>query len=486
MNGVGPTHRLEIWSVYRVEQRPAVMLCALVLMVLCSACASPLPPLGALGPSAALEPDEALLWEQAAREHRRLSASAHVLRDPVLDDYLTSIARHLMPPDLAEGGMAITVHVLANPSLNAFSLPNGAIYLHSGLLARLENEAQLALVLGHELGHIMHRHAIRYLRQERSKDLWRRVALVTAPLVLGPLLAPLGISVSGGAHPGVLFERPSVEELLHDDALDSAYDLATRPAASQRFDPATTLFTRLHPPLALLASVRRYNPNLAEEADRFAVAAMARAGYDPREAERTLRHLQTTAQALAAQEPFWWGQPSTLQGRRRRIHMALTALPSEALAEPPSPPNDLYQQHTRRLVRENARLELKAGREDEAIAQLRHVLRLQPQDAVAHYYLGRAYAAKASTPGELRQAAGAYAMATQLDARYAEAYRELALTYTKLGDAERASEAYQSYAALRGAGIDLSLSTLRVAINQALATAPLPRGVGPSPLAPSR
>jgi len=463
------------------------MLLAIISMVLCAACASRLPPLDTLGLSAALEPDEALVWQQAAREHRRLSVSGHLLRDPLLEDYLTSVARGLMPPELAHGGMAISVHVLANPSLNAFSLPNGAIYLHSGLLARLENEAQLALVLGSELGHIVHRHAIRYLRQERSKDLWRRVAFVTTPLVLGPLLAPLGISVSGGANPAVLLQRPSVQELLHDDAFEIAYALSRRPGASHRFDPATSLYTRTQPALALLASVRRYNPTLAEEADQFAVEAMVRAGYDPREAERTLPHLQATSRALGAQEPFWWGQPSIHEERRRWVHTVLEALPTGGSPNPlAASENDVYQQRTRLLVRENARLELKAGRVEEAVAQLDRVLRLQPHDAVAHYYLGNAYMAEASTPDQLRQAAEAYATATQLDGRFAEAYRALALTYAKLGDAKRASQAQQAYADLRKGRIDLLFSHLRSTIDQAIATARPSLTVGPSPITPKR
>jgi predicted Zn-dependent protease len=451
------------------------MFLALGVVVWCGACASHLPPLGAASQSAALEPDEAWLWEQAAREHHRLSASGSVLRDPVLDDYLSSVASRLLPPDLAGGGVAVSVQVLANPSLNAFALPNGAIYVHSGLLAQLENEAQLAMVLAHELGHIVHRHAIRYLREERNKDLWRRIAFVATPLVLGPLLAPLGISVSGGANPAVLFQRPSVEDLLHDEALDTAYALSNRPTGSRRFDAATALYTRAQPPLALSASVRRYNAALAEEADRFAVEAMARAGYDPHEAARTLAHLQDAVRGQAAQEPFWWGQPTAYEARALWVAQAIASLPPETVAAlPPPPADDGYQQRTRLLVRENARVALKAGRVEEAIAQLQRALRLHPQDATAHFYLGQAYAAQASTPEELQRAAEAYRQATSLDSRLAEAYRELAAIYTKLGEVERATAAQDTYSTLRREAIDRLSSTLRTRLNQAPAASPPP------------
>jgi len=52
-----------------------------------------------------------------------------------------------------------TFRVLASPVVNAFALPGGYVYVTRGLLAHLENEAQLMVVLGHEIGHVAARHA---------------------------------------------------------------------------------------------------------------------------------------------------------------------------------------------------------------------------------------------------------------------------------------------------------------------------------------
>jgi len=49
--------------------------------------------------------------------------------------------------------------LLDSPVINAFALPGGYIYVTRGLLAHLDNEAQLAVVLGHEIGHVAARHA---------------------------------------------------------------------------------------------------------------------------------------------------------------------------------------------------------------------------------------------------------------------------------------------------------------------------------------
>jgi predicted Zn-dependent protease len=422
----------------------------LVVALLSPGCASHLPPLNTAGQGFKPASDEALLWERAAREHRKLGLGSGVLRDPVLEEYLTDVLHRLIPPGTLEAGVSPSIQVLINPSLNAFAYPTGAIYVHSGLLARLENEAQLATVLAHEIAHVVHRHAIRHLRQERNKDLWKRIAVVTAPLVLGPLLAPVGVSV-GGANPVILLQRPSIEYFLSDQALDSSLDLAARRPARGRFDQTVALFARTQPQLALLASVQSYHPSLMEEADRFTVAALARAGYDPDEADRTLASLYGVASAQVGQEPFWWGRATVYEARRRAVRKAMASLrPAAGGRVQQGSRVDPYPERIRLLLRENALVELKIGRTDAAIGQLDRALSLHPNDPVAHYYRGRAFAAKAGNADQLQQAIAAYSTATQVDAGFAEAYRELAMTYTKMGDVDRASEARQTYLALLG------------------------------------
>jgi predicted Zn-dependent protease len=59
-------------------------------------------------------------------------------------------------------------HVLADPkTINAFALPGGPIFITEGLLRQLESEAELAGVLGHEIGHVIARHASEHLAKAR-------------------------------------------------------------------------------------------------------------------------------------------------------------------------------------------------------------------------------------------------------------------------------------------------------------------------------
>jgi|SRR6185369_5854006 len=81
-----------------------------------------------------------------------------VLNDPRLTEYVDYVGRSMLPFSL-RGNEPHQYKVLASPKIiNAFTLGNGSIYITKGLLNMLDNEAELAEVLGHENGHFGHRH----------------------------------------------------------------------------------------------------------------------------------------------------------------------------------------------------------------------------------------------------------------------------------------------------------------------------------------
>ena len=103
---------------------------------------------------------EVALGRAAAREVERKSK---LCKDPVINSYVNEIGQKIAA---VSGRYDITYHykVIESPELNAFSLPGGWVYIYTGLLKHLKNEADLAFVLGHETGHIVGRHAIRRLQ----------------------------------------------------------------------------------------------------------------------------------------------------------------------------------------------------------------------------------------------------------------------------------------------------------------------------------
>jgi len=88
----------------------------------------------------------------------------HKLSDNIrLQGYVSYVANKVIPnreniDPLALGAINFRVFVVDNPVPNALALPNGMIFLHTGLLDIIDNEAQLAAIIGHEVAHVTHQH----------------------------------------------------------------------------------------------------------------------------------------------------------------------------------------------------------------------------------------------------------------------------------------------------------------------------------------
>lgn len=101
------------------------------------------------------EADAEIVWEYGVYGDSSLAAYVTRIGERVLG------CSHLRRPEAREEFRTtqFTFRVLDSPVVNAFALPGGYIYVTRGLLAHLDNEAQLAVVIGHEIGHVAGRHA---------------------------------------------------------------------------------------------------------------------------------------------------------------------------------------------------------------------------------------------------------------------------------------------------------------------------------------
>ena len=106
--------------------------------------------------------DEAKLGAEQAPEVTKEFGG--VYDNPVLARYVTSIGQ-LLATTVEEPNVHYTFTILNSPIVNAFSLPGGYVYVTRGLLALADDEAEVAGVMAHELGHInAHHSAQRYSR----------------------------------------------------------------------------------------------------------------------------------------------------------------------------------------------------------------------------------------------------------------------------------------------------------------------------------
>lgn len=97
--------------------------------------------------------------EIGAEEHQKVAESMQFYDDPQLNAYVTEVGNRVAQvshrPELE-----YQFFIIDSPEINAFALPGGYVYVNRGLLTFMNSEAQLAAVLGHEIGHITARHAV--------------------------------------------------------------------------------------------------------------------------------------------------------------------------------------------------------------------------------------------------------------------------------------------------------------------------------------
>ena len=160
--------------------------------------------------------------------------------DPAVKAYVDSIGQ-LLARTVERQDLTYTFTVLNSPIVNAFAVPGGFIYISRGLMALAESEAELASVLGHELGHIQ---ALHHSRRE-SQGLLASILVAGAAIATGSdLVAQAGGLAATGALAG---------------------------------------FSRKH----------------EREADELGIRYLARAGYDPFAASRFLAKLRAYSQLEA-------------------------------------------------------------------------------------------------------------------------------------------------------------------------------------------
>jgi len=90
--------------------------------------------------------------------------------DPALQDYVADLGRKLAATS-ERPNLAWTFRVVDDPSVNAFAIPGGHVYITRGILAHMTNEAELATVMGHEIGHVTARHTAQQMTQQQLAGL---------------------------------------------------------------------------------------------------------------------------------------------------------------------------------------------------------------------------------------------------------------------------------------------------------------------------
>lgn len=174
-----------------------------------------------------------------------------MLKNADLSNYVSQVGRSVIPAYQKElpNGHPVKIdfnfYVVEDSTFNACAYPDGSVFVHTALLAQLDNEAQLATILGHEISHVTYEHARVQFRVQQNIAIGAAIFTVFA-VVAG--VAPVDVAVLVAAFGGV--------------ALSSSY-----------------------------------NRKLEEQADRAGLNYMFQAGYDPREAGKVWKKMKEITSA---------------------------------------------------------------------------------------------------------------------------------------------------------------------------------------------
>lgn len=138
---------------------------------------TPMPAPSRLRP--AEDTDEGGLWGLSERAEQQARVAGTLERDEALNNYIRGVGCRVAAQYCGD----VRLYVMNRPFFNASMAPNGYMEVWSGLLLRAEDEAQLAFVLGHEIGHYSEQHSLDSLRATRARATGAMVASVAIAVV---------------------------------------------------------------------------------------------------------------------------------------------------------------------------------------------------------------------------------------------------------------------------------------------------------------
>ncbi|MBA3564060.1 MAG: M48 family metalloprotease [Gammaproteobacteria bacterium] len=330
-----------------------------------------------------LEWDERAIWDISA-DFERLVAQSDALYDaPDLQKYVRGVASRLLESQYFHGVPDVRTYVLGSSDPNAFVLANGALYITTGLLARLDDEAQLATVLGHEFTHYLYRHYAR--------------------------------------------ERRAAEQATAEAALSTLFTLGFAASASEKHR---------------LAEIGSYSQSQELEADEYGLVLMIAAGYDARNVHRLFEHLRDESEDTADPETTKYASHPQLSARIAHYRSLLASQSTSFGQETAGTLNrDEYEMAIDGLLLDNAAVDIDGKRFERAANAIERHLQRHPDSARAWFLRGQIARLDDAAADPL----SAYRHAAELPDPPSEVFKEIGLLHRERGEQQLAAEALQIY-----------------------------------------
>lgn len=388
------------------------------------------------------------LLEQVNLLDKRFERDGLVLEDDATNAYLNRIGGVLLPRGLKLENVLWKFRALRDPVPNAFALPNGSIYVSTGLLALMDNESQVASVIAHEMTHVLRRHTYLQNRSNRKKFLTMNI------------MAAVGAYAPGGVVGAVI-----------------------------------TIVTAVAP-FIVLATMFGYSRDLEREADLKGIDMMIAAEYPPEEMVKTMKVLN---QDIEGEEiRYFYNDHPALQ---ERINYLTSYLGARADTVTPqmelNREKNAYFIRTESIMRHDIQLAMNAARFRSAVYLAQRLVDFHPNSSENVFLLAEAYrnlgprspqlsdkeltnsakkdAAKKRqklTPEEeerellatpagqqnwkthQQRAEELYLRAANMENPFSAVHRGLGMLYEKLGRTSDAISEYEKYVELAPAAVD--------------------------------
>ncbi len=264
-----------------------------------------------------------------------------VYNDPETNAYLDKLGSSLVPAQTPEN-VKWRFRAVRDLEVNAFALPNGSIYVNSGLLSRMENEAQVAGVLAHEVTHVVNRHTYLGYRSSRKKM-----------VAIDIMIAAASAAYYAGVNPNIV---NAMGNLL---------------------------------PMIVISTIFGYSRELEHEADVYAVNTLQLQGYDLREFSRGFELLRKGPEVDLSKEPVFWASHPRLADRVQYVATMAAQLQPNTTSLRIGEPS--YRTATKNVIRHNAGLAIMLGRPRTAVAIAQRLMAEEPNNPENLALLGDAY-----------------------------------------------------------------------------------------------
>lgn len=333
---------------------------------------------------------------------RELQKQIPLIHDLEVLEFVDRLGQRLVD-HLGDQPFDYRFRVLPNPQLNAFAVPGGYIYLHSGTILEAGSVEELAGVVAHELGHVKGRHSARMAKDTAIPSLLATVAGLAASAAAGD---PTPMLAAQAANVAIQLQYSRVYE---DEADRMAVDFLSR--SGMRSEGLVRFFERIQ------VEQRKLPPG---QVPPYL--------YSHPQVENRIDVVRDTAQGVQPGAP----PPSALERDFRAVQQRLAWLVRNRRAAMPADPH-FDRAAAAPALAEAGRL-AGAGRSDEALAALDAAERAHPQDPRIPYRRAELLEAQ----GRLGDAIAAYRRAVYLDPNQAATLLALGRAHRSAGQRREA------------------------------------------------